>query len=328
MVDSRSLRVVFFGTPAFAVPAFEALRTSRHTVVAVVTQPDRPSGRGQNTTDAPVKARAVLAGLPILQPASLRDPVFVSSLAAFNADLGVVAAYGKILTEAVLALPRLGMVNVHASLLPKYRGAAPVHRSIIAGERETGVTIMRVVRALDAGPMLAATRRPVAPDETSEQVERDLAQMGASLLVSTIDGMTAGTVNEIPQDDGAATYAARLTKTDGLIDWSVGARRVHDLIRGLHPWPHAYTFMKGQRLILLRAAVSDTPARDAEGNAAGHPAAPGAILAAAGDDLRIACGDGILRVLELQAEGTRPMTVRDFLAGHRLMPGDRFTSTP
>src|SRR5438132_5988831 len=164
MVASASLRVIFFGTPAFAVPSLEVLRASRHRIVAVVTQPDRPRGRGHKTTDAPIKAMAIAASLPILQPARLTDPGFVSALAGLNADLGVVAAYGRILTDAVLAVPRLGMVNVHASLLPRYRGAAPVHRAIMAGEAETGVTIMRVVKALDAGPMLAAKRRAIAPD--------------------------------------------------------------------------------------------------------------------------------------------------------------------
>jgi methionyl-tRNA formyltransferase len=174
MVAASPLRIVFFGTPEFAVPTLDALLGSRHPVVGVVTQPDRPRGRGQKISAAPVKARALAAGLPILQPERLKDPAFVDALAALHADLGVVAAYGKILTDAVLAMPRLGMVNVHASLLPRYRGAAPVHRAIIAGERETGVTIMRVVRALDAGPMLTTVRRPIGPDETSDEVERDL----------------------------------------------------------------------------------------------------------------------------------------------------------
>src|SRR5262249_58663955 len=168
MVAAGNLRIVFFGTPEFAVPTLDALLASRHQVVGVVTQPDRPRGRGQKTSDAPVKARALAAGAPILQPERMKDPAFMDALAAFGADLGVVAAYGKILTDAVLATPRLGMINVHASLLPKHRGAAPVHRAIIAGEVETGVTIMRVVKALDAGPMLAIVRRPIGPDETSD----------------------------------------------------------------------------------------------------------------------------------------------------------------
>ena len=184
---------------------------------------------GQKTSAAPVKARALAAGLPVLQPERLKDPAFLDEPDGLGADLGVVAAYGKILTDAVLATPRLGLLNVHASLLPRYRGAAPVHRAVIAGERETGVTIMRVVKALDAGPMLAAVRRPIGPDETSEEVERDLARLGAELLVSTADDLAAGRSHETPQDESAATYAHRLTKDDGVIDWSWPADRVHDL---------------------------------------------------------------------------------------------------
>jgi len=306
MVDRASLRIVFFGTPAFAVPTLEALIASRHDVVGVVTQPDRPRGRGQKTTYAPVKASATAAGVVVLQPDAMKDPGFVAALSAMNADLGVVAAYGKILTDAVLAVPRLGMVNVHASLLPRYRGAAPVHRAIIAGERETGITIMRVVRALDAGPMLATAHRPIGPNETSEDVERDLASIGAALAVSTIEGLVDGLVPEQPQNDADATYAHRLAKDDGVIDWALSANQIHNRIRGLHPWPHGFTFLGDKRLILLRS----TPSADIAGGE------PGTLLEASGDRLRVATGSGVLNLLELQAEGKRPMPAREFLAGH------------
>jgi len=317
MAATAPLRIVFFGTPDFAVPSLDVLCLSRHPVVAVVTQPDRPRGRGQRTTDAPVKARAVEAGIPLLQPDRLKDPVFLDALTELKADLGVVAAYGKILTDAVLAAPRLGLINVHASLLPKYRGAAPVHRAIIAGETETGVTIMRVVKALDAGPMLAKATRPIEPDETSEVVERDLARLGSTLLASAIDGVSENRIQETPQDDTLATYAHRLTKADGVIDWSASARDVHNRIRGLHPWPHAYTFLKGRRCILLRSSVisSDEAAPDS-----------GTIIEAHGDSLIVAAGEGRLRILEMQAEGRRPMTAREFLAGHPMRVGDRFVA--
>jgi methionyl-tRNA formyltransferase len=318
VVSHAPLRVVFFGTPAFAVPAFEALLASRHRVAGVVTQPDRPRGRGQKTIELPVKARAREAGVPLLQPSTLSEPSFMAALAALEADIGVVAAYGKILSERVLAMPRLGMINVHASLLPRYRGAAPVHRAVIAGERETGVTIMRVIKALDAGPMLAQSRRTVGPDETSEEVERDLSGIGAALMTATLDRLAAGDVSETPQDDGAATYAHRLTKQDGLIDWTWPADRIHNLVRGLHPWPHACTFLNGARLIILRSAV----ATDFDGGP------PGLVVAAHGDELRVAAGSDAVDLLEIQAEGKRPMSPRDFLAGHRLRPGDRFTRTP
>ncbi len=198
--DMTALRIVFFGTPEFAVPTLDALLASRHTVVGVVTQPDRPRGRGQKMSDAPVKARAVAVGLPLLQPDRMKDPAFLEAFASWNADLGVVAAYGRILTDAILALPRLGMINVHASLLPRYRGAAPVHRAVIAGDLETGVTIMRVVKALDAGPMLAKVRVGIGPDETSAEVERDLARHGAALLVKVVDGLADGGATGTQQD--------------------------------------------------------------------------------------------------------------------------------
>jgi len=315
MVDRAPLRIVFFGTPAFAVPSLEALLASRHAIVAVVTQPDRPRGRGQKTTHSPVKASATAAGVTVLQPDSMKDPAFVAALAAMKADLGVVVAYGNILTEAVLSLPRFGMLNVHASLLPRYRGAAPVHRAIIAGDRETGITIMRVVRALDAGPMLATAHRPIGPDETSEDVERDLARIGAALCIGTVDRLIEGRVEEVPQNAADATYAHRLAKDDGVIDWTLSADQIHNQIRGLHPWPHGFTFLGDKRLILLRS----TPMADAAGSE------PGTVLDASGDRLRVATGAGLLTLLELQAEGKRPMPAREFLAGHaEVRQGARF----
>jgi methionyl-tRNA formyltransferase len=320
------LRIVFFGTPEFAVPSLDALLQARpHTVVGVVTQPDRARGRGQKVSDAPVKARALAAGLPILQPERMKDPAFLEALASWRADLGVVAAYGRILTEAILATPRLGMINVHSSLLPKYRGAAPVHRAVIAGETGTGVTIMRVVKALDAGATIVKEHRPIGPDETSEEVERDLARIGARLVVAVVDLIARNNAVEWPQNEADATYAHRLTKEDGVIDWSWPAVRVHNLIRGLHPWPHAFSFVQGKRVILLRSAL-ETSAPDEL--ALRTPAAPGTILEAGGDRLVVGTGDGALRITEIQAEGKRPMTAREFLAGHRLTAGERFTSAP
>ena len=310
------LRIVFFGTPEFAVPTLDALLQSTHQVVGVVTQPDRPRGRGQRTSEAPVKVRSLEAGVPVLQPERLRDPAFTAALAGLRADLGVVAAYGKILSEGVLATPRLGMINVHASLLPRYRGAAPVHRAIIQGERETGITIMRVVKALDAGPMLATSRRAIDPEETSEEVERDLASIGAELALETIGRLAAGTACEIPQDESQATYAPRLTKDEGHVDWTQPADAVHNLIRGLQPWPRASTFHHGSRLILLRSRRVAANGR------------PGTILEATDDVLRVAAGEGAIDILEIQPEGKRAMNPRAFLAGHRTAVGDSFTRHP
>jgi methionyl-tRNA formyltransferase len=318
MVDGPLLRVAFFGTPQFAVPTLDALLASRHTVVGVVTQPDRPRGRGHKTSDAPVKARARAADLPVFQPERLKDAAFLDALRALHADIGVVAAYGKILPAPVLATPELGMINVHASLLPKYRGAAPVHRAIIAGEIETGVTIMRVVQALDAGPMLATVSRAIGPDETSDEVERSLAGLGATLLAETLDAIAAGRATETAQDDSRATYAARLAKDDGRVDWSRSATAIHDLIRGLQPWPHAYAQLAGQRIILLRSTPIGTEAS----------AAPGTVVEASRSGLGVATGSGVIRLDELQMEGRRPMAAAQFLAGHRLHEGDRFDPTP
>ncbi len=325
------LRFVFFGTPDFAVPSLDALLAAApHTVVGVVTQPDRPRGRGQKTSDAPVKARALAAGLPILQPDRMRDPAFLERLAEWRADLGVVAAYGRILTDVMLATPRLGMINVHASLLPRYRGAAPVHRAVIAGETGTGVTIMRVVKALDAGGIIVTAHHPIGPDDTSDEVEHALARIGARLLVAVVDQMAGGHAVERPQDDALATYAHRLTKDDGAIDWNWPAVRVHNLIRGLHPWPHAFSVIHGKRVILRRSRL-EAPGTDGPGplpaDAGGiAPAPPGTILEAEGDRLTVSTGDGLLRIVEIQAEGKRSMGAREFLAGHRLTAGDRFTT--
>jgi methionyl-tRNA formyltransferase len=312
-----ALRIVFFGTPQFAVPTLEALVRSRHQVVAVVTQPDKARGRGQRVSDSPAKAFAAAERLAILQPVRLREPSFLADFKALAPDLGVVAAYGRILPDDLLALPRLGMINVHASLLPKYRGAAPVHRAILAGESKTGVTIMRVVRQLDAGPMLAAVECRIAPDATSVELEADLARTGAALLVETVERMASGPIQEMLQDEASATYAPRLTREDGLIVWSESAQQVHDRVRGLYPWPHAYTFLDGRRFIVLRTR--------AETATADH-APPGTVTVAAGDDLIVAAGTGRVRIGEIQPEGRRPMTPREFLAGRAVPVGARFAT--
>lgn len=319
---SDALRVVFFGTPQFAVPTLDHLLSSRHEVVGVVTQPDRPRGRGQAVTDAPVKARALAAGLAVLQPTTLKDPAVVAALAHLHADIGVVAAYGKILTDAVLATPRLGMINVHASLLPRHRGAAPIHRAVMAGDTVTGVTIMRVVKALDAGAMMATVARPIAIDDTSDLVERDLADMGAVLLVDTLNRLSHGPIEETPQDDAASTYAHRLTKDDGVMQWERSAIDLHNQIRGLYPWPHAYSFIQGRRVIVWKSAVGSAVPLDAHGEA------PGQIVRIDPDGIVVATGAGTLTLTELQAEGKRVLKARDFLAGQRLSPGDRFSPAP
>lgn len=314
-MSAPPLRVVFFGTPGFAVPTLEALLASRHQVVGVVSQPDRPRGRGQKLEPTPVKAVALAAGLPVLQPERLKTPAFMDAFAGLQSDLAVVAAYGKIIAESVIAIPRLGMINVHASLLPKYRGAAPIQRAVLNGDRETGVTIMRIVKELDAGAMFARVVVPIGPDATSEEVEHSLASKGGALLVGVVEQVASGTAREEPQDDREATYAPKLVREEGLIDWTRPAWAIHDQVRGLTPWPRAWTHLEGARLILTRTSVESASAPDA----------PATVLEATGERLVVRAGQGALRVLALQPEGKRAMSARDFLAGRPLPTGTRLS---
>jgi methionyl-tRNA formyltransferase len=305
-----------FGTPAFAVPTLEALLASSHTVAGVIAQPDRPRGRGQLISAGPMKTLALERGLQILQPERLKQDAFENDFAALQVDLAVVAAYGKLLPAWLLAKPRLGFINVHASLLPKYRGASPVHRAVMAGDAETGVTIMRVVEALDAGPMLAKRHLAIGPEDTTADVEPALAQLGAALAVETIDRMAIGPVAETPQDDSQASYAPRLTKADGLLNWSRGAGELHNHVRGLTPWPLAHSFVKGGRLIIRRSTRATDPS---------SPDEPGTITRLSGGGLGVVCGDHqLLEILQLQPEGRRVMSGHDALAGRVLAPGERF----
>jgi methionyl-tRNA formyltransferase len=313
------LRVVFFGTPGFAVPTLEHVINSTHQVTGVVTQPDRPRGRGQQVTAGPVKALALAQGLPVFQPDKLSRELFEATLVDMRADIGVVAAYGKILPDWLLATPRLGLINVHASILPKYRGASPIHRAVMSGDAETGVTIMRVVKALDAGPMLSVTRVPIGQDDTTTLVESVLAIRGAELLVQTLDSIEAGTSRETPQDESLVTYAPKIAKTEGVVNWSQPAGQIHNQVRGLWPWPHAFTYLSGVRHILHRSRHSKQATGDA---------APGSIvLASALEGLHVACGGGTaIELLDIQLEGKRVMSARDAMASKALTVGARFTA--
>lgn len=314
-----ALRVVFFGTPEFAVPTLREVLGRGHEVAAVVTQPDRPRGRGQKPSPGPVASFAAAHGLRLLQPERVKDEEFLSTLAALSTDLGIVAAYGKILPARLLAIPRLGLVNVHASLLPRWRGASPIHRAVMAGDAETGVSIMRVVEALDAGGVFAETRRPIGNDETSEEVERDLAELGARLILPVIDALAGGTARETPQDERLVTYAPRLTRDDGAIDWNAPALAIHNQTRGLHPWPHAFTSLHGARVIVLRTSAAAAPPTWSD------QASPGEIVAARPDGLVVLAGDrSPLTLVQLQAEGRRAVSAREFAAGARIGVGARF----
>ena len=310
-----NLRIVFLGTPDFAVPSLEALIASRHDVVAVVSQPDRPKGRGQQLQPTPTKISAAAHGIPVLQPARIRDDAFLQSIRDLRPDLGVVVAFGRILPDALLAIPRLGMINVHASILPRYRGAAPIQRAVLAGDAETGVSIMRVVTELDAGPVFSIARAAIPPDATSGDMAGVLASLGAAELGPIVDALGAGQAVETPQDHALATLAPKIAKDEGVIDWAEPAARVHDKVRGMQPWPLASTTLNGERLVVRRSRVTalDT-----------HDMAPAAIVRAHGDDLTVACGGGTaLQILQIQPEGRRTMSAREFLAGRGPLEGAR-----
>jgi methionyl-tRNA formyltransferase len=306
------LRIVFMGTAELARASLRALLASPNfEIAAVVTQPDRPKGRELKPHPSPVKITALEAGLSVLQPERARDAGFISSLAALSPELIVVAAYGQILPQAILDLPKFGCLNVHASLLPKYRGAAPIQWAILNGEPETGVTIMKMSAGLDTGDILTQKATQIGPDETTAELHDRLAALGGELLVNTITGYCAGTIPQIPQDNGAATYARKITREDGRINWSDPAAALRSRIRAFTPWPGAYsdlTIRGKPRLVKIwRAAVEP------------RQGTPGQILHADRDGLVIACGSDALQIEQLQVEGGRAMIAAEFLAGHSLI---------
>ena len=320
MVTTRRLRVVYFGTPEFAVPTLRHLLEplsaldgrGSHDVVALVSQPDRPKGRGHHLAPTPTKEVALAAGIPVLQPERLKEVAFLTQIAALSPDIGIVAAYGRLLPDELLSIPPLGMVNVHASLLPRWRGAAPVHRAVIAGDRETGVTIMRVVKELDAGASFKMARRAIGDDETSVDVERGLAEHGAGLLLDVLEEIAEGRASETPQDASLATYAAKITKAEGAVDWALPAERIHNLVRGLQPWPLVSGRLNGARILIHHTALTT----------AIGPDAPGTVVRAEPDRFEVVAGDGhVLRLLSIQPEGRRAMSAREFLAGRHVAPG-------
>jgi methionyl-tRNA formyltransferase len=308
----RSLRIIYLGTPDFAVPGLRALISSSHEVVGLVSQPDRPKGRGQRLQPTPTKTVAEPAGIPVLQPTRLKEQAFGDALRALTPDLGVVAAYGRIIPDRILEVPRLGMINIHASILPRYRGAAPVHRAVINGDPETGVSIMRVVSELDAGPVFTVERIAIGPDQTTPEIERALADIGARLVVDVVGKLADGTAIEVPQNHAEATYAPKLERHEGQVDWTLPAARIHNLVRGLQPWPLVSVALDGLRCTIHRTSLTGARVSDQ----------PGRVIPAAAGTLAVAAGDGrVLHILEIQPEGRRVMTAREFLAGRRIQPG-------
>ncbi|MFW6161939.1 MAG: methionyl-tRNA formyltransferase [Planctomycetota bacterium] len=311
------MRIAFFGTPDIAVASLAALLDAGHDVACVVSQPDRPSGRRRRLTPPPVKVFAADRGLPVRQSDEVNDPAFVEGLAALEPQAIVVTAFGQILREPLLELPPLGCLNVHASLLPRHRGAAPVATAILAGDRETGVTLIRMVREMDAGPILAQESTPIGPRETTGELTERLADLGAGLLVRTLEELAAGRAEPTAQDDAAATYAPSFRKNDGAIDWTRPADYLGRFVRAMTPWPGAFTFWLPPGKPPLRLLVLEAVAEPGE---AGEPAR---VAAADGQGIAVETGEGLLRLLRVHPAGKRPMAAADFLRGHPIPVGAR-----
>jgi methionyl-tRNA formyltransferase len=306
-----SYNIVFMGTPAFAVPSLTALHHSRHTVIHVVTQPDRPSGRGRKIGSPPVKTAARAFGYPVVQPAKIKTDAFVETLTNWQPDMLVVAAYGHILPKTVLEIPSAGCVNVHGSILPKYRGAAPIQWAIINGEKETGITTMLMDVGMDTGDILLTAKESIRPEDTAATLHDRLAVLGADLLIDTLNRLADGRLKATPQDHSQATVAPMLKKEDGRIDWTQATDAICNRIRGVTPWPGAFTFIGDRRLKIYSAVPASSAAA----------AAPGTVVAGFADELRVAAGSGTLSVLEVQGESGKRMTIKKFLHGHPIAPG-------
>jgi methionyl-tRNA formyltransferase len=302
------MRLAFMGTPDFAVPVLDALAEAGHEIAAVYCQPPRPTGRGHRTQPSPVQARAEALGLAVHYPTSLKPADTQAEFAALALDAAVVAAYGLILPKPILAAPRLGCLNVHASLLPRWRGAAPIQRALLAGDPETGITIMQMEAGLDTGPMLLTQALPIGPTATAATLQADLAELGARLIVQALADAASGTLHPQTQPEAGVTYAAKLSRADSVLDWQAAARDLERQIRALTPWPGVAIELGGERVKLFHAAAEAGPAG----------AVPGTVV---DDDLGIACGKGLLRPLQLQRPGRAPVDRRAFLNGLKIAKG-------
>jgi methionyl-tRNA formyltransferase len=319
----RTMRLVFAGTPEFAMPTLEALVEAGHDVPLVVTQPDRPAGRGRHLHASPVKAFSVARRISVLQGQDINLPEMAEVIRKVEPEAMVVVAFGQKLSGEVLSLPKLGCFNVHASLLPAWRGAAPINRAIVHGDETTGVSVIRMNERIDAGEVLGADAVRIEPDWTAGDLSAVLAGRGARLMVKVLDEVLRGVAQVAPQDDTKVSRAPRLEKRHGLVPWKKSARDVHNHIRGMNPWPGAFTFLPdgrtGKRLRVAVLKSAPCPDEDASG-------APGEVLAAAGDCLRVACGHGAVDLCEVKPAGSRAMGAADFIHGHAIRPGMRFTN--
>lgn len=302
------MKIVFMGTPDYAARALEALIKAGHEVTAVVTQPDRPKGRSGQVQCSPVKECAVSYGIGVLQPIKIKTPEAIAELRKHAADIFVVAAFGQILSKEILEMPRFGCVNIHASLLPKYRGAAPINQCIIDGEKETGVTIMQMDAGIDTGDILTQKKVILEDKETAETLFDKLAQAGAALVVETLPKIEQGVITPTKQQESCASYVKMMDKAKGKIDWTCDAVSMERLVRGLNPWPSAYTFYQGKTMKIWRSDVVEMSAEDTE--------QPGTIIRISKDFFDVACGKGILRIYELQLEGKKRMDTKSFLLGN------------
>jgi methionyl-tRNA formyltransferase len=315
------MRVVFMGSPEFALPALRALIESEHNVVAVYTQPDRPAGRGRKLVPPPVKALALDRGLTVRQPASISKPEAVAELREFAPDVGIIAAYGQILKQRVLDVPPLGVLNIHASLLPRWRGASPISAAILAGDAETGATIMQVRLALDAGPMLGSVRVRIGPDDTTGTLTERIAEAGAKLLVDVLPKWASGEIRAREQDDALATYAPSIKKTDALIDWTCEtAESAWRKVRAYNPWPIAYSYLDGQPMRLLESVPLAHRSQAEPGTLVAIEGVEGA---APGAGFAVATKDCDLGVVTVQGPGGKPMPAPAYLRGHREITGKR-----
>ncbi len=305
------MRLIFFGTPEFALPLLKALLNSEHKVQAVVTQPDRQSGRGRRITSCPVKLEAQRTGLKIFQPHHVKDKDFINELKTLNPAVIVVVAYGQILPSEIIHLPEFGCINIHASLLPEYRGAAPINWAIINGEEKTGITTMLIDKGMDTGHVLLQEETEINKEDTAGSLSRRLSKIGADVLMQTLEGLEKRSLKPKPQS-GDVSYAPLLKKVDGLIRWSKSARELSNLIRGVNPWPGAYSFLEGEKVKILRVASTD-----GSGEA-------GVICKKTREELLVGTGGGLLSLLEIQPSGKPAMTVKAFLQGRKIKQGMRF----
>lgn len=310
------MKIVFFGTPDFSVGALEALIAAGHEVTAVVTQPDKAKGRSGQMQFPPVKECALKHNIPVFQPVKVKASEAVEQLKKYDADIFVVAAFGQIVSKEILTMPRFGCVNIHASLLPKYRGASPINRCIIDGEKETGVTIMQMDEGIDTGDILTTIKVPIADDETADSLFEKLSKAGAELIVDTLPKLERGEITPIKQNDAESSHTKMMSKSFGEIDWNKSAVEIERLVRGLNSWPSAYTYINGKSVKLWRCEVAD---KDFDGTKQA-----GEIVKVTKDTVEAACGKGILRICELQLEGKKRMDIKSFLLGNRWKEEMRF----